>query len=118
MELWGYFKICDSDGYSATENYIGYVTSGMEGYEGADGIGLGVNGAGVIKVTTVNTGLNFYPGDSYISLHGEGITIQAGVNTTDKYLNLYGKNIIFDNGRFEVYGVEPENQIGIYARFA
>lgn len=121
MNLWGYLQVCDSDGKPINKgNYFGYIQSGMPGIDDddGDGIGLSMNKIGAIKLTTSNIGLNYLPGGSYINLHSDGITIEAGTSSSRKLLAMYGSNIKLDNTQLEIIDIAPEQQKGIYARFA
>ena len=123
MEVWGSLEIRKEDGSTLTGvsgNYIGHVTSGLPDKNGniidAHGIGMSVEGAGTLKVTTANIGLQFNGSISggFISISDQALTLmsQAAV------IAMYGNNIVFDGTQLEIKGISADKQKGIYARFA
>ena len=127
MEVWGSFEICNSEGKTVTDttgNYLGYVTSGLPDKNGnptnAPGIGMVVEGYGALKVTKDNIGLQYggsevSGGSGFISISSQALTISTA-NT--EQIAIYGTNIYLDETAFEIKGIGPEKQKGIYARFA
>lgn len=97
------------DGYLTVGVYghLGHVTSGIPEASTAPGIGMDYidslgNILGEIKVTAANSGLNF--GKGYISVSNAGISIGCSDDNNNKTINFQK--------------IKPENQHGIYARFA
>ena len=129
MEVWGSLEIRKEDGSALTGvsgNYIGHVVSGLPDKNGniinAHGIGMSVEGAGTLKVTTANIGLQFN-GDptsgepvsgGFISISNQAVTLLS----EESIIAIYGSNIMLDNTQFKIIGLKPEQQEGIYARFA
>lgn len=120
IKLEGYFELNNG-------GYIGEMETGLPGYEGNTGIGIAAsrtnNTAGVIKATTNNAGMAFQEGN-FISVTTN--VVSMGIAQGETFGIYYGKKHQEDAGvlpgiankGFLRCTVPPENQFGIYARFA
>lgn len=120
IKLEGYFELNNG-------GYIGEMETGLPGYEGNKGIGIAAsrtnNTAGVIKATTKNAGMAFQEGN-FISVTTN--VVSMGIAQGETFGIYYGRqheqaagvNPGNSNKGFLRCTVPPENQFGIYARFA
>lgn len=122
IKLAGYFQLNRG-------GYIGEMETGLPGYEDEDTYGVGIaasrslNSLGVVKATSKNAGMAFNEGN-FISVTDN--TVSMGIKRGEALGIYYGGSHANDAGvspgnknkGFLRCTVPPENQFGIYARFA